>query len=230
MSLFARVYRLIGAKEGSRLEDFDSVEATDQDAAKIKSKPVLKKIYLEKYRSMVRAMERFEEANGGEILELGSGGGFFKEVLPEAIDALNASLELNPQRCELHPTSVRLIREDRAENSDSGVLNCVIVPGPPTSCQVSGSTVSVIRLINCVESAAVPPPPYSPGGCPPGGPNGGCMKPPSRSSAICAKAWPAMRGIPLFEPTFICPPPSPERLAPVIVVPLGSDTPNPVKL
>lgn len=66
----------------------DSPERTIKHREIILSKPFLKKIYLEWYSVFIR-----EEVNlpKGKIVELGSGGGFLKELMPEIIasDILN---------------------------------------------------------------------------------------------------------------------------------------------
>lgn len=85
MSLLSRTLHWLQAKDFLDLTAYDSVESTDLDAARIKSKRVLKGIYQRKYSSMISAMDRFTEVDDGDVLELGSGGGFLKEVLPAVI-------------------------------------------------------------------------------------------------------------------------------------------------
>jgi len=85
VSLFSSFHRLFRAKNLDNIRDYDSVAATDQDAEKIRRKPVLNRIYREKYRQMVAMMEKHARAPHGPVLELGSGGGFFKEVFPGLI-------------------------------------------------------------------------------------------------------------------------------------------------
>jgi len=85
MSLFRIFHKLFRAKKLEGIGDYDSVAATDQDAEKIKRKPVLNRIYREKYGQMVAMMETHARTPDGPVLELGSGGGFFKDVLPGLI-------------------------------------------------------------------------------------------------------------------------------------------------
>ena len=80
MGILSRSLRWLRAKDFSEL---NSVESTDLDAARIKGKPVLRNIYLRKYSAMVAAMEQYAQVDDGPMLELGSGGGFFKDVLPK---------------------------------------------------------------------------------------------------------------------------------------------------
>jgi len=79
MSPFSSLLRWMRAKDFSNL---DSVESTNLDAARIKAKPVLRRIYLRKYGAMAAAMEEYAQVGDGPMLELGSGGGFFRDVLP----------------------------------------------------------------------------------------------------------------------------------------------------
>lgn len=92
MSLFGAFHRFFRAKKLDEIADYDSAEATDLDAEKIKKKAVLNCIYREKYHQMVEAMERHARTPEGLMLELGSGGGFFKEILPDLITSDRKSL------------------------------------------------------------------------------------------------------------------------------------------
>lgn len=60
----------------------DSVERTLIHRKIIRSKPFLKKIYLQWYHQIAR---EFAGKKQGGLLEIGSGGGFIKEVLPDII-------------------------------------------------------------------------------------------------------------------------------------------------
>lgn len=60
----------------------DSVERVLEHRKIIKSKPFLKKIYLFWYSQIAR---EFAGKKHNELLEIGSGGGFIKEVLPDII-------------------------------------------------------------------------------------------------------------------------------------------------
>lgn len=60
----------------------DSPESIELHAQIIREKPFLRKIYLENYQYFKRCIEN---TPAGNVLELGSGGGFLKEVIPAAI-------------------------------------------------------------------------------------------------------------------------------------------------
>lgn len=64
--------------------DEDSEECIDIHAAVVQNKPLLKRVYSEWYRQIVSVKETVEPLSG-EILEIGSGGGFLKEFIPEAV-------------------------------------------------------------------------------------------------------------------------------------------------
>lgn len=68
--------------EQTRGLDEDSPKAIDIHKSVIESKPLLKQIYSDWYRQIVAVKETVESLDG-EILELGSGGGFLKEFIPE---------------------------------------------------------------------------------------------------------------------------------------------------
>ncbi len=61
----------------------DAPERVQQIRALINRKPFLRRLYLESYLKFQKVVERCPEA--GLVLELGSGGGFLKEVMPEVI-------------------------------------------------------------------------------------------------------------------------------------------------
>jgi hypothetical protein len=62
--------------------DHDSPELIRIHYDLIKRKPFLRSLYSEHYREFARALE---DVPTGPIIEIGSGGGFVKEVIPEAI-------------------------------------------------------------------------------------------------------------------------------------------------
>jgi len=64
--------------------DFDSVEASVMALETMKSKKCLRDIYVETYTEMFALRERLL-VKGGKVLELGSGGGFIKDIFPETI-------------------------------------------------------------------------------------------------------------------------------------------------
>jgi len=61
--------------------DLDSPEVTALRREIVKSKPFLKTIYEEWYSLMIDRIP----SGGGEVLELGAGGGFLKDLLPDVI-------------------------------------------------------------------------------------------------------------------------------------------------
>lgn len=85
MSLYSLFHWIAGVKASSRLEDLDGVASTDLDARRIKSNPLVQRIWERKYRGMLEAFERHNRAAGGAWVELGSGGGFFAELAPRVI-------------------------------------------------------------------------------------------------------------------------------------------------
>jgi ubiquinone/menaquinone biosynthesis C-methylase UbiE len=62
--------------------DLDDPRATIAHKEIILNKPMLKKIYLDWYRVFI---SKAKVIKGGKFLEIGSGGGFLKEVFPEVI-------------------------------------------------------------------------------------------------------------------------------------------------
>jgi SAM-dependent methyltransferase len=69
-------------RKDTELSDIDSPRTAALHASLIRSKPVLKKIYLENYCFF---KEVVDDVPRGSILEVGSGGGFLKNVLPSVI-------------------------------------------------------------------------------------------------------------------------------------------------
>ncbi len=61
--------------------DIDSSEALDWHRKLILQKPFLKKLYMDFYRKLGRHLP----AGALKVLEIGSGGGFIKEILPDVI-------------------------------------------------------------------------------------------------------------------------------------------------
>ncbi len=62
--------------------DLDSADASVEHSEMIRTKPFLHKIYNDNYLFFKNALEG---APAGKVIELGSGGGFIKQVIPEAI-------------------------------------------------------------------------------------------------------------------------------------------------
>lgn len=82
--------------------DFDSVESMKLAVSNIKKKKCLYDIYCESYELMVNSGKRFLEPSATKELELGSGGGFMKELYPNVItsdimDADNADMVVDAQ-------------------------------------------------------------------------------------------------------------------------------------
>ncbi len=69
--------------------DHDSPELVQIHRQAIEKKPFLKALYREHYRELARWLGGIPE---GPVIELGSGGGFLKEVLPHAL-----TTDLNPE-------------------------------------------------------------------------------------------------------------------------------------
>lgn len=69
--------------------DLNSREATAVHARLIREKPFLRRLYLHYYRQYDAAIAR--ATPGGLILEIGSGGGFYRELRPKVV-----SLDLRP--------------------------------------------------------------------------------------------------------------------------------------
>lgn len=64
--------------------DFDSTESSERARKILREKKCLRDIYTETYREMMAIKNHYLVA-GGIIVEIGSGGGFIKEIFPEII-------------------------------------------------------------------------------------------------------------------------------------------------
>lgn len=64
--------------------DLDAPETTALRRRIVREKPFLHSLYLEWYRQLIVAIPRVEDCPGA-VLELGAGGGFFKDMLPECL-------------------------------------------------------------------------------------------------------------------------------------------------
>ena len=64
------------------IEDLDDPSTTLLHSEILRSKPFMKKLYLDFYRQFALAVE---PSGNKTLVELGSGGGFIKEVIPNAI-------------------------------------------------------------------------------------------------------------------------------------------------
>ena len=74
------VTKLLELPEVVNIKDLDSKEASLKHKEIILTKPLLKLIYLNWYKSLI---ENFDDES--KILEIGSGGGFIKEIFPSII-------------------------------------------------------------------------------------------------------------------------------------------------
>jgi SAM-dependent methyltransferase len=68
--------------EARQIKDLDDPAATVLHAKIIRDKPFLKRIYIDFYRQFAKAVQEPERK---VLVELGSGGGFIKEVIPNTI-------------------------------------------------------------------------------------------------------------------------------------------------
>lgn len=80
MSAFLDLLRL---EETRDIEKLDSVSVSSLHAKIIQKKPFLKRLYTDFYQRLKRSIP--ENALAGTIVELGSGGGFLKEMIPQVI-------------------------------------------------------------------------------------------------------------------------------------------------
>ncbi len=88
--------------------EHDSPELVQIHRRLIERKPFLKNLYREHYREFARYLQGIPD---GVLLELGSGGGFLKEVLPEVV-----TTDLHPE-----PHLDRTMSADRLELPDDSV-------------------------------------------------------------------------------------------------------------
>ena len=77
---FSKWLKLPETKEINNIND---VSATELHGTIIHKKKFLKKIYLENYQQFIKSIG--DEYTSKKIIELGSGGGFIKEIIPNAI-------------------------------------------------------------------------------------------------------------------------------------------------
>ena len=105
--------------------DHDSPELIDIHRRVIQTKPFLKALYREHYRELTRFLDGIPE---GPVIELGSGGGFIKEVRPDVI-----TTDLYPE-----PYIDRVMAADRLDFADGTVAAVLMlnvfhhVPDPRT--------------------------------------------------------------------------------------------------
>jgi len=77
-----KIIELLRQPETRNIKALDDPATTLLHAKIIQKKPFLKKLYIDFYRQFERAMPDFEKK---VLVELGSGGGFIKEVIPNVI-------------------------------------------------------------------------------------------------------------------------------------------------
>ena len=70
--------------EAREIENLDDASATVLHAEIIQQKRFLKKLYFDFYRRLKESIN-YDIPNQGKIIELGSGGGFIKDVIPNAL-------------------------------------------------------------------------------------------------------------------------------------------------
>src|SRR3989338_7870841 len=73
---------LLKLAETKEIKDLDDSLTINIHKAIIQKKPFLKKLYLDFYREF---KDTLKDLPKGEIVEIGSGAGFLKEVIPEVI-------------------------------------------------------------------------------------------------------------------------------------------------
>jgi SAM-dependent methyltransferase len=88
--------------------DHDSPELIRIHRALIQSKPFLRSLYAEHYRELARCLAGAPE---GPVVEIGSGGGFLKEVLPQTV-----TTDLQPE-----PHLDRVMTAERLDFPDGSV-------------------------------------------------------------------------------------------------------------
>ena len=75
--------KLFGFLQHTRTTDLDNPDTTLLHRQIILSKPFLKSIYTKWYDEIIGIINKIPV--GGMVLEIGSGGGFFKDVYPSAV-------------------------------------------------------------------------------------------------------------------------------------------------
>jgi len=77
-----KILNLLKYTESKSIYDLDDIAATEAHGKIIKKKPFLRKLYTNYYNQFLRKLNM---EHNKTIIELGSGGGFIKEIIPEAI-------------------------------------------------------------------------------------------------------------------------------------------------
>lgn len=94
--------------------DLGSPEAATAQRKILRTKPSLRRFYTSAYCRMENACNRFLAASDGIALELGSGGGFMREIIPEIVTSDIKPIEgvdhvIDGQRLPFDDDSVRVI-------------------------------------------------------------------------------------------------------------------------
>ncbi len=95
-------------------KELDSAIGSTEIALLIKQKRGLYRNYQQTYGLMLDARKKYISAQDGVLLEIGTGGGFLKELLPElitsdVIESDNAEMVINAQRLPFEDNSVSVI-------------------------------------------------------------------------------------------------------------------------
>lgn len=94
--------------------DFDSAYAMEMAKENLKNKKCLHDNYVEMYRHMLELGSRYLKRSGGIELELGSGGGFFKDIYPglltsDVTDVNGVDMVVDAQHLPFEDNSVDII-------------------------------------------------------------------------------------------------------------------------
>lgn len=93
--------------------DFDSIEASEKAQSIMRTKKCLRDIYIEKYNLMMSWRKKYL-VNDGDVLEIGSGGGFIKDLYPEVItsdvkELSNVDMVVNAENLPFENNSIDAI-------------------------------------------------------------------------------------------------------------------------
>ena len=80
--MLKKVLKIVAAEPELSHLDLDAPERTRTHSRIIQKKPFLKKLYLEWYTEILQGLPKGVD---GSVLEIGSGGDFFKQVLPDVL-------------------------------------------------------------------------------------------------------------------------------------------------
>ncbi len=88
---FAHAWREVAGQRKSNESDGDSFSRITEQRRQWALRPVLRMVYQDGFRRIVEQLKRDESGSIGKSIELGCGGGFFKEYFPE-IEATDVML------------------------------------------------------------------------------------------------------------------------------------------